>query len=85
MKCEICNAIERLGLDPSAHELWFCADSQKVARKVSLLDKLAHFTVSAASLHRIAADHLMEHLGSAVGAGIHHLPAYREHYIKLGL
>ena len=27
MKCDVCNAIERLGLDESAHELWYCADA----------------------------------------------------------
>jgi len=27
MKCEICKAIERLGLDDSAHNLWHCADA----------------------------------------------------------
>jgi hypothetical protein len=27
MKCEICKAIESLGLDQSAHELWYCADA----------------------------------------------------------
>jgi hypothetical protein len=28
MKCEICKTIEKLGLDPAAHELWACADSK---------------------------------------------------------
>jgi hypothetical protein len=27
MKCEICRAIETLGLDESAHDLWHCADA----------------------------------------------------------
>jgi hypothetical protein len=27
MKCEICKTIERLGLDNSAHDLWYCADA----------------------------------------------------------
>ncbi len=27
MKCDVCKAIERLGLDESAHELWHCADA----------------------------------------------------------
>jgi hypothetical protein len=27
MKCDICKAIERLGLDESAHDLWYCADA----------------------------------------------------------
>jgi hypothetical protein len=28
MKCEICRTIERLGLEASAHDLWYCADGQ---------------------------------------------------------
>lgn len=28
MKCEICKTIEKLGLDESAHDLWFCNDAQ---------------------------------------------------------
>jgi hypothetical protein len=27
MKCEICRAIETLGLDESAHDLWHCSDA----------------------------------------------------------
>jgi hypothetical protein len=27
MKCEICKTIERLGLDDSAHDLWYCTDA----------------------------------------------------------
>ncbi len=27
MKCEICNAIERLGLNDSAHDLWHCTNA----------------------------------------------------------
>jgi hypothetical protein len=27
MKCEICKTIERLGLDDSAHDLWYCSDA----------------------------------------------------------
>ncbi len=27
MKCEICRAIETLGLDESAHDLWHCANA----------------------------------------------------------
>ncbi len=28
MNCEICKTIERLGLDDSAHDLWFCVDGR---------------------------------------------------------
>jgi hypothetical protein len=36
MKCEICRTIERLGLDESAHDLWYCADphSKKALARV---------------------------------------------------
>jgi hypothetical protein len=27
MKCEICKTIARLGLEDSAHDLWYCADA----------------------------------------------------------
>ncbi|HEY7404975.1 MAG TPA: hypothetical protein VIB39_15730 [Candidatus Angelobacter sp.] len=27
MKCEICKTIERLGLNDSAHDLWYCPDA----------------------------------------------------------
>jgi hypothetical protein len=27
MKCEICKTIERLGLEDSAHDLWYCSDA----------------------------------------------------------
>ena len=26
MKCEICKTIARLGLEESAHDLWYCSD-----------------------------------------------------------
>jgi hypothetical protein len=28
MNCEICEVIERLDLDMSSHDLWFCVDGQ---------------------------------------------------------
>ena len=28
MKCEICKTIDKLRLDPAAHDLWSCADSK---------------------------------------------------------
>lgn len=34
MKCEICKTIARLGLEDSAHDLWYCADAQ--AKKAQL-------------------------------------------------
>jgi hypothetical protein len=40
MKCEICKTIERLGLDDSAHDLWYCADAS--AKKLSPQQAHAH-------------------------------------------
>jgi hypothetical protein len=85
MKCEICKTIERLGLDPSTHEMWFCADSQPTPAKIPLAARVEHIMVTAASLHRMAADFLIEHLEGPIEAGLRNLPAHREHYIKLGL
>jgi hypothetical protein len=82
MNCEICRTIERLGLDPSTHDPWFCCDAKPAVVKLSLTVRLA---VAIASLHRITADYLLDHMGQAIGAGLHNLPANREHYIRLGL
>lgn len=30
MSCEICRIIERHGLDASAHDLWFCCDTEQI-------------------------------------------------------
>ena len=84
MKCEICNAIERLGLDSSAHDLWVCSDARP-AGKPSIIRRLVNIFVTAACLHRITADLIVEHTRQALGAGLDHLPAHREHYIRLGL
>jgi len=27
MKCEVCKTIARLGLEDSAHDLWYCSDA----------------------------------------------------------
>lgn len=32
MKCEVCKAIERLGLDGSVHDAWFCVDAKEEPR-----------------------------------------------------
>ena len=37
MKCEICKIIAAHGLEPSAHDLWFCVDGKS---KPSLLARL---------------------------------------------
>jgi hypothetical protein len=85
MKCEICSIIEKFGLDPSAHDLWFCSGVKPVPVKQPLRATLATFVVKAAMFHRLAAEVLMQRLGQLAGAGIHSLRTYREHYITLGL
>jgi hypothetical protein len=85
MKCEICNAIERLGLDPSAHDLWFCCGIEPAPVRHSLRVTLEQFAVKAAVLHRIVADVLVERCRQVLDIGIHHLPSYRQHYTTLGL
>lgn len=85
MKCEICDTIERLGLDPSAHELWFCSAVQPAPAKQSLRATLEILALKAAVLHRFATEVLIQRLAQLAGAGIHNRRAYRQHYITLGL
>lgn len=62
MKCEICKAIERLGLDESAHDLWHCADASvvKMATRKSrnslqeLGARIQHFARSHSRFYRLA-------------------------------
>ncbi|HET9365578.1 MAG TPA: hypothetical protein VFP71_11280 [Candidatus Angelobacter sp.] len=49
MKCEICKTIERLGLDASAHDLWYCADAP--AKKFSLQPVQAHMKQFGRKVH----------------------------------
>ncbi len=63
MKCEICNAIERLGLDDSAHDLWHCTnaglvktatrDSRSYLREIGR--RIQNFARSHSRYYRIAA------------------------------
>jgi hypothetical protein len=74
MKCEICKAIEKLGLDPATHELWACAD----AMSARLALKKAHI-----SIH-----HFCHELTAFVVAKWQHaryMPYQRTHYVTLGL
>lgn len=62
MKCEICEAIERLGLDESAHDLWHCADAGvvKMATRKSrnylqeVGAQIQHFARSHSRFYRLA-------------------------------
>lgn len=87
MKCEICNIIEKLGLDASAHDLWFCtaAAAKPAPQKQPLRATLELLVLKAAVLHRFATEVLMPRLAQLAGAGVHGRRAYRHHYITLGL
>ncbi len=74
MKCEICKTIEKLGLDPRAHEIWVCADSHSprlALRKVRIA--VHHFYVEASAFFQTKRQH----------AG--HALYRRAHYVTLGL
>jgi hypothetical protein len=85
MKCEICNAIERLGLDPSAHDLWYCSEPAETDSGRRAHAKLETILLKAATLHRAACDLLAQGCKHLVGYGVQSRPAYRRHYITLGL
>ncbi|HEX4604408.1 MAG TPA: hypothetical protein VH724_10465 [Candidatus Angelobacter sp.] len=74
MKCEICKTIERLGLDPKAHESWMCADSHSpwlAFRKAQVA--VHHFCVEASVRLR----EKWQHAGHALYR--------RAQYVTLGL
>lgn len=85
MKCEICNTIERLGLDRSAHDLWFCCEHEQQASGRASGATLATILVKAATLPRVACDLFLDRCKHLIGAGLHSLPAYRRHYTTLEL
>lgn len=85
MKCEICNIIEKLGLDSSAHDLWFCPAAKSAPQKQPLRATLELLVLKAAVLHRFATEVLIPRLAHLAGAGVHCRRAYRHHYITLGL
>jgi hypothetical protein len=74
MKCEICKAIKKLGLDESAHDLWVCAD---VKSPREILEK-AH----------VAIHHRWHELSESVSArweAAEYMPHQQAHYVTLGL
>ncbi|HEY3767666.1 MAG TPA: hypothetical protein VGN44_03245 [Candidatus Angelobacter sp.] len=74
MKCEICKAIKKLGLDESAHDVWVCADA-KSPREI--LEK-AHVAIH----HRW---HELSETMSARWEAAEYMPHQRAHYVTLGL
>lgn len=56
MKCEICKTIERLGLDDSAHDLWYCPDASAARTAIRHSRSfLQHITHQIALLTRVNA------------------------------
>ena len=50
MKCEICRTIERLGLEESAHDLWYCADAHAGKAFAHVWEqRIQHFTLMISS------------------------------------
>jgi hypothetical protein len=80
MHCEICETIKRLGLDRSAHDLWFCSESRTCcpARPGSprLLLRAAKWQHAALHLLAQIPGHLLR---------FHVCPTYRQRIITLGL
>jgi len=85
MECEICRTIERLGLEPSAHDLWVCTDQQQAPAKRTLGARLKELGVKAAMLQWIISDYAISGGRQLLGAGLHSLLSCRQHYITLGL
>jgi hypothetical protein len=74
MKCEICKTIEKLSLDPAAHDQWMCADS--ISPKQALKS-------AQVSIH-----HFWHELGERLQTKWHHAghALYRRaQYVTLGL
>lgn len=85
MQCEICNAIRRLGLDPSAHDLWFCSEPPSPDLESHPRSGLNGFLLKAEMLQRGIYHVLLQASHYLIGSGSNHLPAFRRRYIRLGL
>ena len=84
MQCEICNAIRRLGLDPSAHDLWFCSEARPADLAAPSHQGLNGVLLQAAMLQRGIYHLVLQASRYLAGTGNHH-PACRRRYIRLGL
>ena len=74
MKCEICKTIDKLGLDPAAHDLWICADAKS--------PRLA-FQKAQVSVHHFCLE--MAAFFQAKWRQASYFPYQRAHYLTLGL
>lgn len=85
MECEICRTIERLGLDPSAHDLWVCTNHRQAPARHSFGSRVKELGVKAAMLQWVVSDYVLAGGRQLLNAGLHSLISCREHYITLGL
>ena len=81
MHCEICDAIKRLGLDSSAHDLWFCSEHPTWAysRRPRSNRFLAKRAVWQPEIRHVFSE-ICRHFPR-----LHLCPAYRQRIIRLGL
>jgi len=85
MQCEICKAIIRLGLDPSAHDLWFCSEAHPADSACRSNSGLNRILLQTAMLQRGISHFISQLSRYLAGTGNHHFPAFRRRYIRLGL
>ena len=81
MQCEVCDAIRRLGLDPSAHDLWFCSAPHPAWSSATRQRLNRFFSIKVTwqyQARRLL--HAFRHLPR-----LHPCPAYRQRIIRLGL
>lgn len=81
MQCEVCDAIERLGLDPSAHDLWFCSAPHTAWSPSSRPSFRRLFSIRASWQHEVrrVLSQVSRHFPR-----LHMCPAYQR-IIRLGL
>jgi hypothetical protein len=85
MQCEICNTIERLGLDPSAHDLWFCCDPKPAVSTCSLRSHLREFVLNCAVRRQLAYSQVLDRRKHWIELSLRNFSSLRQHYITLGL
>jgi hypothetical protein len=74
MKCEVCKAIEKLGLDEQAHDLWVCTDVKSPREILEKAQVVIHHR-----WHELS-DSLSSRWETAA-----YMPHQRAHYVTLGL
>ena len=85
MQCEICNTIERLGLDPSAHDLWFCCDPKPVVSTCTSRSRLGEFLLRSAVRFQLAYSQFLDRKQHWIELSLRNVSSLRQHYITLGL